>query len=100
MTSLKIEPTNTYAKQISAYNGYVHAEIIYTNEETDVDYSLGRGFWYCSLRKSFGSAFRSAPREKDYISANKWADEQLELLQKYCTVKVKKSQCISDLIKI
>lgn len=96
MTSLKVEENRTYTKQVSAYNGYVQAEIIYSDKETDYDY--GGKLWYCSLRKTFGSTFRAAPREKDYIAANKWADEQLELLQKYCTVKVKKSECIYDLM--
>lgn len=86
--------SKTYQKQIHVYDGRVYAEIIYQDNKTDYDeYDL----WYCSLHKSFGSFFVSSTvREKDLIAAHKWADEQLELLNKYTTTKLSKCNYIIE----
>lgn len=80
--------SRTYAKQIHVYGSNVYAEIIYQDKETEYDHLLK--LWYLTMSKTFGSAFRGSPREKDYIKAHKWADEQLELLNKYGTKKLSK----------
>lgn len=95
LTSLNVEPKKTYMKQISVYGSKVHIEIIYTDKKTDWNRSVD--LWYCSMRKEFGSMWRSEPNEKDYQDAHKWADEQLNLLEKYGTVKVKQAEYIYEI---
>jgi len=92
LTSIK--EGREYTKQISVYGGKVYAEIIYLNAETDKEDSVD--LWLCSLHKSFGRMWASEPREKDYQAANAWADEQLALLEKYTTAKVKEAQIFID----
>jgi hypothetical protein len=48
------------------------------------------------MDKSFGKPFSSQPREKDWIAANKWVDEQLELISKHATVMITKPQHLRD----
>lgn len=87
--------SKTYAKQIHPYNGKVYAEIIYQSKETDYDWQSK--LWYVSMYKSFGSSWNSAPREKDYINAHEWCDEQLRLLSEYGVVKIQQAQFIGEL---
>lgn len=81
-----------YTKQIHVYNGIVYAEIIYQDKKTEYEYQSD--LWYCSLHKSFGSIWNKSVKEKDLVNAHKWADNQLELLNKYATKKLSKAECI------
>lgn len=92
LTRLKTE-SNLYSAQISCYQGKVYAEIIYKAK----DMFETNGLWITSLDKCFGSNFRKTPREKDWIDANKWISEQLELIEKYATVITTKPNYLKDL---
>lgn len=90
--------TQVYTKQISVYGGKVYADIFYIDRDTEFvseswnyRYDRSEEYWYCSASKSFGNWWRSTPREQDFIDAHTWADEQLKLIEKYCTVKIQKA---------
>jgi hypothetical protein len=92
-TNIIDDGSKLYTKQIHVYSGKVYAEIIYQNKETEWDRATK--IWVCSLHKSFGPYFiGDSVREKDLIAAHKWADEQLALINKYCTNKLSKAQHI------
>jgi len=81
-----------YSFQITPYHGNVHAEILCNNKSFKYE-----GLWILSMYKSFGSFWgRSAPREKDYINAQKWVDEQVSLLEKYGTVVITKPEYLNN----
>lgn len=92
LTKIKTDK-NLYSAQISCYQGRVYAEIIYKSKEMFENDDL----WITSLDKSFGSSFRTTPREKDWINANKWVGEQLTLIEKYATVITTKPNYLKDL---
>jgi hypothetical protein len=86
-----LKENSEYSAQITPYHGYVMAEIISRDKDTGLyDYKLD--LWLTVLDKSFGSMWRKTPTEKDWQDANKWAIKQLELIEKYGTVIVKKPQ--------
>lgn len=86
----KINPEDlrTYTKQIHAYDRYVYAEIVYNDPDTERHFMSGHPMWIVCNSKRFGSFWSSKPTEQDFIDAHAWCDEQLELLNKYGTVKV------------
>lgn len=88
-----------YTGQITPYNGKVTAEIIKkSNNEWFKDNDID--LYYLTAHKSFGSMWNSAPREKDWIAANKWMDEQFEMMEKYATVMITKPVYITDIEKM
>lgn len=95
MTYTNIKSNEIYTAQISPYNGKVYVEILHHNKETGF-YSTSMKLWGCSLRKSFGSIFNSAPTKKNWIDAKKWANEQLDLIDKYGTVLIQRPKYIND----
>lgn len=85
-----------YSAQITPYQGYVYAEIISSKKNKD-KFNDSSGLWLAVMSKRFGSRWRSAPREEDWIKANDWINEQLELINKYGTVVVTKPDHIRDI---
>lgn len=76
------EFTPEYKAQITVYQGNVNVSIIctssyYTHTQTKL--------WVIVLYKSFGSSFRSAPRQIDWERADIWATKQLDLISRYAT---------------
>ena len=75
-----------YSAQIAPYHGRVHAEIIKRKKETGgFEGRLGSNLWLTVMDKSFGKAFRKEPREKDWLAAKAWVEEQLELITEHAT---------------
>lgn len=88
-----------YTAQIFPLDGKVHVQIIYTNASEEnglVKKISGTTFYAVAMKKSFGSFFRTAPREQDYARAARWASKQLELLEKHGTGMV----CKPDFIRL
>lgn len=80
--------THEYSAQITPYHGYVNAEIIYRDKDNAFNnghYDSKLRLWLTVSCKRFGSAFRSAPTEKDYQKATAWVERQLNLMDKYST---------------
>lgn len=86
-----------YTAQIYPSGSLVRVAIIYRNKEVGME-RLAEGLYnyYSLIFNVFGTNFRNSPREKDYVKANKWADEQLDLIRKHATGIVKKPQYITD----
>lgn len=78
-----------YTAQITPHRGYVNAEIICTNLSS---YNEDNSVHICVCHKSFGSFFRTAPTEKDWINANYWVSTQLKYIEKYGTTVVKQPE--------
>lgn len=97
-------PTNsrTYTKQIHAYGSNVIAEILYQDPKTDRGQGLLNDLWYATNHKYFKPDNKwyekspDSPTEKQFQDAHKWADEQLDLLLKYGTVKVQRAEYLSE----
>lgn len=78
-----------YTAQITPYHGKVNAEIIMCDRKPGF-YETKLDLWLTVMDKSFGRSYASQPREKDYLAAQKWVNEQLELIEKHATVMVTK----------
>lgn len=79
-----------YVGQLTVYQGYVNVSIICSNS---FYYNTDTKLWISVLNKSFGSMFRKAPKESDWVKARAWMDEQLSLIEKYATdIKVKPAE--------
>ncbi len=90
-----LKENSEYSAQITPYQGKVNAEIIRRDKDKGFyDYKLD--LWLTVLDKSFGSMWRKTPTEKYWQDANKWVNEQLELIEKYGTVMVTKPQHMID----
>lgn len=90
-----LKENSEYTGQITPYHGKVNAEIIMRNKKEGF-YESKIDLWLTVMDKSFGSSFASQPREKDYLDAQKWINEQLELIEKHATVMVTKPKFLND----
>lgn len=90
---VSIKDEKLYTAQLVPYHGKVRADIICHHDSM---YDVGTKLWLTSMHKSFGSMWNSAPREKDWIAAKKWAEEQLDLISKHGTNVVAKPQYLRD----
>lgn len=90
-----LKENSEYSAQITPFSGKVNAEIIRRDKDKGF-YNSEIDCWLTVLDKSFGSMWRNAPTEKDWKDANKWINEQLDLIEKYGTVMVKKPQHLID----
>lgn len=93
LTGLK--ENSEYTAQITPYHGFVNAEIIVKDKDKGF-HEPKLNLYITVMDKSFGKNFRSCPREKDYIAANKWIKEQLALIEKYGTVIVTKPNHLNE----
>jgi len=86
-----LKENSEYSAQITPYHGKVNAEIIRKDKETGF-YSNKIDCWLTVMDKEFGSMWHKSPREKDWVAATKWVEEQLALIEKYGTVMVTKPE--------
>jgi hypothetical protein len=104
LTSKKKEETvrenSEYTAQIHAYKGVVYVEILKNSNDEWFRDNLCRDLYHTIMDNNFGSMFRNAPREKDWIKAHKWMNKQLDLIEKYGTVLIERPKCISDAEKL
>ena len=93
-----IKENSEYSAQITPHGGYVYAEIISSKKNKDKFNDSSR-LWLAVMSKRFGSRWRSAPTESDWIKARDWINEQLGLINKYGTVVVTKPEHIREIQK-
>lgn len=94
-----LKENSEYTAQITPYHGKVHAEIIRRDKDKGF-YDSRIDLWLTVMDKSFGSHFRSEPREIDYQRATKWVEEQLSMIEEYGTAMVTRPQHLIDAEKM
>lgn len=90
-----IKDDREYTVQITPFRGVVSADII-SRRKCYTDDRLP-GLYLTIMTKGFGSWWRSAPRESDWLRAKKWAEQQLDLIERHGTVTVTTPQWLIDL---
>lgn len=93
----EVRSNGQHTAQIHAYQGVVYVEIMQKSNSEWFRVRKMDDFYHTLMHKTFGSMWRSAPREKDWIKANEWMNKQFDLLDKYSTVLITRPQRLYDM---